>query len=76
MSTQPCYFEMIDDEMADILRQKTEVERLRIAGNMWKSARAILRGAICTEHPDWDVDRVNHEIAVRISHGTVQRECR
>lgn len=57
--------------MAEVLRQKTEVERLRIAGRMWRSARAILRGAIRTEHPDWDIDRVNREIARRISHGLV-----
>lgn len=44
-------FEMIDNKMAEILRQKTEVERLRIGGRMWKSARAIVCGAIRTEHP-------------------------
>jgi len=66
--------EVMDDAMADILRQKSEVERLRIAGRMWKSARVILRGAIRTEHPDWDADRVNREIAQRISHGAVQHE--
>lgn len=64
-------FEMLDDTMADILRQKTEVERLAIAGRMWRSARVILRGAIRTEHPDWDAEQVNREIARRISHGTV-----
>ena len=71
-----CQFEVLDDQMADILRQKSEAERLRIAGRMWRSARAILRGAIRTEHPDWDVDRVNGEIARRISHGVVNYELR
>lgn len=66
--------EGMDDAMADILRQKTEVERLRIAGRMWKSARVILRGAIQTEHPEWNVDQVNREIARRISHGVVMHE--
>jgi len=69
-------FEVMDDAMADILRQKTEVERLRIAGRMWKSARVILRGAIRTEHPDWNADQVNREIARRISHGVVSDEFR
>ncbi len=64
-------FDIMDDAMAHILRQKSEVERLRIAGRMWKSARVILRGAIRTEHPDWDVETVNREIARRISHGAV-----
>ena len=63
--------EVMDDAMADILREMTEVERLRIAGRMWQSARAILRGSIQTEHPEWDADQVNREIARRISHGVV-----
>jgi len=67
----PFVMEVMDDAMADVLRQKTEIERLRIANRMWKSARVILRGAILTEHPDWSVDRVNREIAKRISHGVV-----
>ena len=62
--------------MADVLRQKTEVERLRIANRMWTSARVILRGAIQTEHPDWTVAQVNQEIARRISHGVVSHEAR
>lgn len=65
------YMEVIDDDMADVLRLKTEAERLKIADRLWKSARTILRGAIQTEHPDWNVDQVNREIAHRISHGAV-----
>lgn len=65
------YMEVMDDAMAEVLRQKTEVERLRIMNRMWTSARVILRGAIQTEHPDWSVDQVNGEIAQRISHGVV-----
>ncbi|MEQ1824758.1 MAG: hypothetical protein ABL921_02390 [Pirellula sp.] len=70
----PFVMEVMDDAMTDVLRQKTEGERLRIAGRMWKSARVILRGAIRTEHPDWSVDQVNREIARRISHGLVKYE--
>jgi hypothetical protein len=66
--------EVMDDAMADVLRQMTEAERLRIAAGMWQSARVILRGAIRTEHPDWDTERVNREIARRISHGAVNQE--
>ena len=64
--------EVMDDGMADLLRTKTEAERLRIAGRMWKSARVILRGAIRTEHPELDTDQVNREIARRIE-GPVRR---
>jgi hypothetical protein len=74
--TPEFHFEILDDQMADVLRQKSEVERLKIAARMWRSARAILRGAIQTEHPDWDAERVNREIARRISHGVVTHELR
>lgn len=64
-------FEIIDDQMAEILRRKTDVQRLRSVDGFWRSARAILRAAIVTEHPDWDRARVNIEISRRISNGAV-----
>ncbi len=74
MSSRPPVVETIDDAMADMLRGKTEVERLKIAGRMWQSARVILRAAIRAEHPDWDDQHLNREIACRISHGLVSHE--
>ena len=71
MNARKPIVEVMDDTMADFLRQKTEAERLQIAGQIYKSARAILRGAICTEHPDWTAEQVNRELAGRISHGVV-----
>jgi hypothetical protein len=70
------YMEVVDNDMAAVLRQKTAVERLRIANRMWKSARVILRGAIQTQHSDWTIEQVNQEIARRISHGVVTHETR
>lgn len=67
-------FDIMDDSMADILRQKTPLERLQIAGRMWKSARVILRGSIRTFHPDWTEDQVNRELIRRISHGVIDLE--
>lgn len=64
-------FEIIDDQVAEILRRKTDVQRLRSVDAFWRSARAILRAAIVTENPDWDGLRVNAEISRRISNGKV-----
>lgn len=74
MAKRKLVVELIDEDMAEVLRQKTPAERLRIAARMWRSARVILRGAILTRHPDWDTNRVNREIARRISHGVVDDE--
>jgi len=64
-------FEIIEDQMAEFLRRKTDLQRLRSVDGFWRSARAILRAAIVTEHPDWDRSRVNTEISRRISNGAV-----
>ena len=65
-------FEMIDDQMAEILSRKTDIQRLRSVDSFWRSARAILRAAILTEHSDWDRAKINKEVARRISNGVVQ----
>lgn len=75
MSSSPPVVEIIDDAMAEMLRGKTEVERLQIAGRMWRSARVMLRAVIRSEHPEWDAQHLNQEIACRISHGLVSDEC-
>ncbi len=75
MSSRPPVVELIDDAMAHMLRGKSEVERLQIAGRMWRSARVMLRAAIRSEHPEWDAQQLNREIACRISHGLVSHEC-
>jgi hypothetical protein len=62
---------MIDDRIAEALRQKTDAQRLRSVDAFWNSARAILKAAIRTEHPDWSLDQVNVEVARRISNGAI-----
>lgn len=71
MSDNTVKFEVIDDQMAEILRRKTDLQRLRSVDGFWRSARALLRAAIVTDHPDWDRSRVNVEISRRISNGAV-----
>lgn len=63
--------EIMDDAMADILRQKTSAERLAIANGMWRFARDMLRAVIAREHPDWTEDEVNRMVARRLSHGAI-----
>jgi hypothetical protein len=63
--------EVIDDEMATILRQKTGAQRLEIASRMFSSARRMLLSHARSKHPDWDDRRIEQEVARRLSHGTV-----
>ena len=63
--------DVVDDEMARILRGMTGAERLKIANDMFVSARRMLASHLAAEHPDWDQERIEQETARRISHGAV-----
>ena len=63
--------DILDDEMARILRGLTGAERLKIANDMFVSARRMLASHLAAEHPDWDQDRIEQETARRISHGAI-----
>jgi hypothetical protein len=61
----PPVIEMVDPVMAEILRSKTEAERLEIAWGMWRSARSMLVNILRSEHPNWTEKEINREIARR-----------
>jgi metal-sulfur cluster biosynthetic enzyme len=61
--------EVIDDEMARVLRAKTGAERLRIASGMYASARQMLFSHLRAEHVDWDEACIAREVVRRLSHG-------
>lgn len=63
------HFEMIDDQMAAVIRKKTGAERLRIASGMFASARRMLINHLRAEHPEWQEDQISREAARRLSHG-------
>jgi Rv0078B-related antitoxin len=64
-------FEVVDDDMARILRAMSGAERLKIASNMFASARRMLASHLAAEHPDWDEERIQRETSRRISHGAI-----
>jgi Rv0078B-related antitoxin len=63
--------EVIDDEMATMLRLKSGAERLTIASRMFSSARRMLLNHLRSVHPEWDQRQIEQEAARRLSHGTV-----
>lgn len=63
--------EMVDHDMARILRAKTGAERLKIASDMFASARRMIASHLAAEHPDWDEAQIQRETSRRISHGAV-----
>lgn len=67
----PGQIEVMDREMASILRCKTPAERLRISFALWESSCSMLKAHLSRTHPEWTMERVRHEIARRMSHGAV-----
>ena len=65
----PRNVEIVDEEVARILRAKTGAERLRIAFGMYAAARRMLISTLESEHPDWSEDQVRREVGRRLSHG-------
>jgi hypothetical protein len=67
----PRQIEVMDEAMAEILRRKTPAERLAIGFGLWRSAQKILRGQLASLHPEWDAQRLDQEVARRLSHGAI-----
>ncbi len=64
-------FEVMDDDMARVLREKTGAERLQIASDMFSSVRRMMASHLRTEHSEWTEEEVQREVSRRISHGAV-----
>lgn len=71
MPIDPRNIEVLDDEMAAVFRAMTGAQRLKIAHDMFDSARSMLLSHLAAEHPDWDEQRVQEETARRLLHGEV-----
>lgn len=63
--------DVVDDAMARVLREKSPAERLKIADEMWRFARDMIRENVRAEHPEWNESDVERLVARRLSHGTV-----
>lgn len=61
--------EVLDDQMARVLRKKTPQQRLIIAFNMWGSAKKQLTNYLRSLHSDWDEKEIQHEVTRRLSRG-------
>lgn len=62
--------EVVDDEMAEVLRSKTPAERIAIGFRMWTSTHDMLMAHLRHTHPEWDLKRVELEVARRLSNMT------
>lgn len=71
MRLDPGQIEMVDDDMAEVLRRKLPAERIRIGFDIWTSAHDMLVTHIGKTHPAWDRKQVEQEVARRLLHGAL-----
>jgi hypothetical protein len=58
--------EVIDDDMAAVLRSKTPAQRLAATHAMWRFARDRTLAILKFEHPDWDEAALKLELGRRM----------
>lgn len=69
-TVNPNRIEVIDDQMAEILRSKTPAERIEMIGAANRTARRLAAAGVRFQHPDWDNSQVQAEVIRRVSGGT------
>ena len=69
VSMQPrrMVIEMVDDDMAAVLRRKSGAERLRIVDSLHGAAWQLIEYNILSRHPDSSTQQVRNAVAKRIS---------
>ena len=70
MNRSRVQLEVPDPAVAEVLRNKTPQERLNIAFGMWAAARRMLVNLLADSHPEWDQERLQKEVARRLSGGS------
>ena len=65
MNRRKPVIEVIDDEMAQLLRRKTPAEKLASAHAMWQYARRRQIAMIRHGHPEWNDEQIKSELRRR-----------
>jgi hypothetical protein len=69
-SLNPLAIEVVDDQMAKVLRSKTPAERVEMIAAANRTARVLAAAGVRHQHPDWDEARVQAEVIRRVTGGT------
>ena len=59
--------DIVDAEVARVLRVKSGMERLRLAHEAWELAGERLTAFLSAQHPDWPCEEVRRQVAKRLS---------
>ena len=59
--------EVVDDDVAAILRTKTPGERMMIVAEAWEFAEIWIRAAVRHQNPAWSDEQVEAEVCRRMA---------
>lgn len=65
-SIDPRHIEVIDDQMAEVLRSKTPAERIEMIGDANETARLLAAAGVRYQHPSWSEAQIQQEVARRM----------
>jgi hypothetical protein len=65
------HIEVMDDVTADMLRQKTPVEKIAIVSDANDTLRILVAGGVRWQHPGWNEESVQQEVVRRMTRGPV-----
>ena len=62
--------EVVDDQVAAIMKTKSGPERLRMAWDAWTFFEERITAHLKSMHPEWTEEQIQGEIVRRVSSGT------
>ena len=65
----PKRIEVLDDDLAAVLRRKTPAERVEMIAAANRTARLLAAAGIRFQHPDWNDEQVQAEVIRRVCGG-------
>jgi hypothetical protein len=66
MANKLSLYDLPDETMISIYKEKTPQERLEIAFGLWSFARSLVKAGLETLHPDWPEVAIEAETAKRM----------
>jgi hypothetical protein len=67
----PRRIEVVDDDLAAVLRTKTPTQKASLMFSANRFIRARIAAHLFSHHPDWPEDKVQAEVARRMLGGTI-----
>jgi hypothetical protein len=69
-TVDPRNIEVVDDELARVLREKSPAERIAMIAAANRTARLLAAAGVRCQHPDWQDSKIQAEVIRRVCGGT------